>query len=85
MTELYDNMFMLNFAGHDATAYTLTFAIHFLAANPAVQDWVSEEARCVLGEEPAEWDYAMSFTRLKRCFAVLLETLRLCTAMPVAR
>lgn len=84
-SEIYGNMFMLNFAGHDTTAHTLTFAIHFLAANPDVQDWVSEEARSVLGEDRAEWDYAASFPRLKRCFAVLLETLRLYTPVPVAK
>lgn len=84
-SEIYGNMFMLNFAGHDTTAHTLTFAVHFLAANPAVQDWVSEEARSVLGEDQAEWDYAASFPRLRRCFAVLLETLRLYTPVPVAK
>ncbi|KAG6362779.1 hypothetical protein INS49_007873 [Diaporthe citri] len=87
-SEIYGNMFMLNFAGHDTTAHTLTFAIHFLAANPAVQDWVSEEARTVLGErdqDQAGWDYAASFPRLRRCFAVLLETLRLYTPVPVAK
>lgn len=87
-SEIYGNMFMLNFAGHDTTAHTLTFAVHFLAANPAVQDWVSEEARGVLvgGEDRAEgWDYAASFPRLRRCFAVLLETLRLYTPVPVAK
>lgn len=86
-SEIYGNMFMLNFAGHDTTAHTLTFAIHFLAANPAVQDWVSEEARAVLGgeEQEAVWDYAASFPRLRRCFAVLLETLRLYTPVPVAK
>lgn len=86
-SEIYGNMFMLNFAGHDTTAHTLTFAIHFLAANPAVQDWVSEEARCILGgEDQAGWgDYAASFPRLRRCFAVLLETLRLYTPVPVAK
>lgn len=84
-SEIYGNMFMLNFAGHDTTAHTFTFAIHFLAANPAVQDWVSEEVRSVLCENQAEWDYATSFPRLKRCFAVLLETLRLYTPVPVAK
>ncbi|KAK7701198.1 hypothetical protein SLS64_010531 [Diaporthe eres] len=87
-SEIYGNMFMLNFAGHDTTAHTLTFAIHFLVANPAVQDWVSEEARGVLGggeDQAAGWDYAASFPRLRRCFAVLLETLRLYTPVPVAK
>lgn len=84
-SEIYGNMFMLNFAGHDTTAHTFTFAIHFLAANPAVQDWVSEEVRAVLGDDRRSWDYAAHFPRLKRCFAVMLETLRLYTPVPVAK
>ncbi|POS68788.1 hypothetical protein DHEL01_v212818 [Diaporthe helianthi] len=84
-SEIYGNMFMLNFAGHDTTAHTFTFAIHFLAANPAVQDWVSEEVRAVLGDDRGGWDYASHFPRLKRCFAVMLETLRLYTPVPVAK
>ncbi|KAK2611481.1 hypothetical protein N8I77_004817 [Diaporthe amygdali] len=84
-SEIYGNMFMLNFAGHDTTEQSFTFAIHFLAANPTVQDWVSEEVRSVLCENQAEWDYATSFPRLKRCFAVLLETLRLYTPITVAK
>lgn len=84
-TEIYGNMFMLNFAGHDTTAHTFTFAIHFLAANPAVQDWVSEEVRVVLGDDREGWDYAAHFPRLRRCFAVMLETLRLYTPVPVAK
>ncbi|KAI7775546.1 hypothetical protein LA080_006695 [Diaporthe eres] len=69
-SEIYGNMFMLNFARHDTTAHTLAFTIHFLAANLAVQDWVSEEARGVLGrEDQAGWDYAASFSRVRWCFA----------------
>ncbi|KAK3293112.1 putative cytochrome P450 [Chaetomium fimeti] len=83
-SEIYGNMFMLNFAGHDTTAHTFTFAIHFIAANPDVQDWLSEEIRAVLGDDPADWKYA-SFPRLKRCMAILLETLRLYTVVPVSK
>ncbi|KAL1876453.1 hypothetical protein Daus18300_002697 [Diaporthe australafricana] len=84
-SEIYGNMFMLNFAGHDTTAHTFTFAIHFLAANPAVQDWVSEEARTVMGGNRDDWEYVTHFPRLKRCFAIMLETLRLYTPVPVAK
>jgi cytochrome P450 len=78
-------MFMLNFAGHDTTAHTFTFAMYFIAANPDVQDWLSEEIRAVLGDDPAERKYAASFPRLKRCLAVMLETLRLYTVVPVSK
>ncbi|KAI2469560.1 cytochrome P450 [Annulohypoxylon bovei var. microspora] len=56
--EIYGNMFAFNFAGHDTTAHTFTFALYFLAAHPEVQDWLSEEIRDVLGDRPvSEYDY----------------------------
>ncbi|XXH03924.1 hypothetical protein Hte_010332 [Hypoxylon texense] len=84
--EVYGNLFVLNFAGHDTTANTLTYAIMFLAANPAVQDWLSEELHHVLGDRQLdEWKYGSDFPRLKRCLAVLMETVRLYTPVPVAK
>lgn len=84
-SEIYGNMFMLNFAGHDTTAHTFTFAIHLLAAHPEVQAWLSEEARAVHDGSQQEWNYATDFPRLVRCLAVMLETLRLYTPIPVAK
>ncbi|KAK4187023.1 putative cytochrome P450 [Podospora australis] len=84
-SEVYGNMFMMNFAGHDTTAHTFTFAIYFLAANPQVQDWLSEELHAVLGDNQADWKYASSFPRLKRCLAVMLETLRLYTIVAISK
>ncbi|KAI1205124.1 cytochrome P450 [Annulohypoxylon truncatum] len=85
-SEIYGNMFAFNFAGHDTTANTLTFALYFLAANPDVQDWISEEVRSVLGDsDVSEWDYRSNFPRLKRCLSVLLETIRLYTPVPVIK
>lgn len=52
--------------------------MYFLAANPEVQDWMSEEIRAVFGDRPQhEWTASADFPRLKRCIAVLFETLRL--------
>lgn len=52
--------------------------MYFLAANPEVQDWMSEEIRAVFGDRPQhEWTASADFPRLKRCLAVLFETLRL--------
>ncbi|KAK8098955.1 uncharacterized protein PG998_012196 [Apiospora kogelbergensis] len=77
-SEIYGNMFAISFAGHDTTANTFTFALHFLAAHPDVQDWVSEEIRRVAGDRQSQqWDYRADFPRLKRCLAVIYETLRL--------
>ncbi|KAI0121935.1 cytochrome P450 [Daldinia grandis] len=78
--EIYGTMFVVSFAGHDTTAHLLTYAIFFLAANPSIQDWLAHELRQVLGDRPRqEWDYHADFPRLKRCMAILYETLRLKT------
>ncbi|KAI0146164.1 cytochrome P450 [Xylariaceae sp. FL1272] len=84
--EIYGNMFVFNFAGHDTTAHTFTFAIYFLAAHPKVQDWLSEEVQHVSGNRDIiELDYSVDFPQLKRCLSVMLETLRLYTPVPVAK
>ncbi|KAI0533327.1 cytochrome P450 [Xylaria digitata] len=84
--EIYGNMFVFNFAGHDTTAHTFMFAIAFLAANPPIQDWLREELQQVLGDRKLdEWDYYNDFPKLKRCNAVLMETVRLYTPVPVAK
>lgn len=84
-SEIYGNMFTFNFAGHDTTAHTFTFALYFLAANPAVQDWISEEIHHVMGDRaPDEWLYS-DYPRLKRCLAVIYETLRLYTPVPTSK
>ena len=52
----------------------------YLAANPSIQTWLAAELHHVLGTRPrSEWDYHADFPRLKRCLAVLYETLRLKT------
>ncbi|KAI5861437.1 cytochrome P450 [Durotheca rogersii] len=85
-SEIYGNMFAFNFAGHDTTANTFTFTMYFIAAHPDVQDWLSEEIRAVAGDrQPNEWDYRADFPRLKRCLAVLFETMRLYTPVPVIK
>ncbi|KAF3055565.1 Cytochrome P450 3A13 [Daldinia childiae] len=85
-SEIYGNMFTFNFAGHDTTAHSSTFALYFLAANPQVQDWISEEIQSVLGgRQPHEIDYRTEFQRFKRCLSVLYETLRLYTIVPAIK
>lgn len=84
--EIYGNMFVFNFAGHDTTAHTFTFALYFLAANPNVQIWLSEEIRAVMGDrQPHEWSASADFPRLKRCLSVLFETLRHYQPVPPAK
>jgi cytochrome P450 len=82
--EIYSNLFVFNFAGHDTTAHTFTFAIYFLAAHPDVQGWVRKEVLEVLGDSD-EWSYTAHYPRLKRCLSVMLETVRLYTPVPVAK
>ncbi|TVY16613.1 Cytochrome P450 [Lachnellula arida] len=75
--EIMGNVFVMNIAGHDTTANTLAFTVMLLASNPDVQDWLREELISVTGDKPLEdWDYSL-FEDLKRCQAVLIETLRL--------
>lgn len=85
-SEIYGNMFVFNFAGHDTTAHTLMFAIAFLAAKPQVQDWLSEELHTVFADRvPDQWDYQRDLPKLIRCHAVLMETVRLYTPVPIAK
>ncbi|ROV97578.1 hypothetical protein VSDG_04593 [Cytospora chrysosperma] len=78
--EIFGNLFVINFAGHDTTANTLAFSMLLLAAHPEVQAWLAEELAAIQdGKDTAveQWDYRAVFPRLKRCQAVVLETLRL--------
>ncbi|TEY71421.1 hypothetical protein BOTCAL_0093g00150 [Botryotinia calthae] len=77
-SEIFGNMFVFNFAGHDTISHTLCYALNLLATYPTVQDWISEEVDAVfLDSADSTWDYEHSFSNLKRCMAVMLETLRL--------
>lgn len=69
--EVYDNLFVFNFAGHDATASSLAIGICLLATRPDIQDWTAEEINAVLaGVESKESSYETAFPRLPRCLAV---------------
>lgn len=71
--EIFGNMFVFNFAGHDTTANALAYAFVLLAAHPEVQSWISEEIRYVCGgTETFALDYRQTFPKLKRCLAVLV-------------
>ncbi|OMP88823.1 Cytochrome P450 3A31 [Diplodia seriata] len=75
--EVFGNMFVFNFAGHDTTAHSLNFTFYLLAAHPWVQEWINEEIKYVFRDDDiSSWDYD-TFPKLNRCLAVLYETLRL--------
>ncbi|KAF7900088.1 hypothetical protein EAF00_004424 [Botryotinia globosa] len=77
-SEIFGNVFVFNFAGHDTVSHTPCYALNLLAAHPTVQDWISEEVNAVfLDSDSSTWDYVDSFPKLKRCMAVMLETLRI--------
>ncbi|KAF2136432.1 uncharacterized protein K452DRAFT_130448 [Aplosporella prunicola CBS 121167] len=75
--EVFGNMFVFNFAGHDTTAHSLAFTFYLLAAYPDIQDWMNEEICHIFKDDDrTKWNYDDS-QRLNRCLAILLETLRL--------
>ncbi|KAL4962315.1 cytochrome P450 [Aspergillus stella-maris] len=76
MDKIFRNIFVTNFTSHDTTANMLAFIMLLLAACLEVQDWVAEEFE-VLVSEDGPLDYHDLFPKLKRCRAVMYETLRL--------
>ncbi|KAF7929690.1 hypothetical protein BELL_0055g00040 [Botrytis elliptica] len=76
--EIYGNLFVYNFAGHDTTAVVLNWTIYLLAAHPEVQEWISQEINTVITNDmPSTWDFKEIYPRLNRCLAIMLETVRL--------
>ncbi|XDG07063.1 hypothetical protein ABKA04_006678 [Annulohypoxylon sp. FPYF3050] len=81
--EIFGNLFVINFAGHDTTANTLAFAMLLLASRLDVQGWLAAEIAFVTGDIPLEaCDYKEISPQLKRCRAVVYETLRLYPPVP---
>lgn len=71
--EVFGNIFIINFAGHDTTANTLAFSMILLAAHPEVQDWIAQELREVIKDPDNEiLEYEKVFEHLPRCKAVLV-------------
>lgn len=71
--EIFSDIFVINFAGHDTTANSLAFTMILLAANPEVQDWVAEEVREITKDRGSdEWKYDELFPSLKRSQAILV-------------
>ncbi len=71
--EIYGNIFVFNFAGHDTTAHVLAYSIVLLATRPDLQVWLTEELNNVLGDQDLQQSsYNVVFPRLKRCLAVLV-------------
>ena len=77
--EIFGNLFFYNVAGHETTANTLAYAVALMSTNRGVQDWIGEELDAVFGPEHNvnKWQYEKAFPQLKRCLALMYETLRL--------
>ncbi|KAL9609797.1 MAG: hypothetical protein Q9167_005451 [Letrouitia subvulpina] len=82
--EIFGNIFMYNLAGHETTANTVATALILLAAHPKCQEWLLEEIDMVFGRLSIveRKDYIMLFPKLRRCLAVMFETLRLYGSIP---
>jgi hypothetical protein len=70
--EIFGDIFVMNFAGHDTTANTPAFAMGLLASEPDVQDWVAQELHEVVPRVDDEWEYSPIYPQLLRCRAVLV-------------
>ncbi|KAL2059968.1 hypothetical protein VTL71DRAFT_10123 [Oculimacula yallundae] len=79
--EMYGNMFVYTFGGHESSAHTLSFAIYLLAAFPDVQSWLAEELQEI--DVTVETTHDELLPRMTRTMAVMYETLRLFPVTPV--
>ncbi|KAI1262679.1 putative cytochrome P450 [Xylariaceae sp. FL1019] len=77
--EIFGNLFIINFAGHDTTDHALAFAMLLMAAH-LEEHWLAEGIKLVTGDSPVETrDYKEMFPRTKHCRATIYEVLRLYT------
>ena len=84
--EIFGNIFVINFAGHDTTANTLAFSMLLLAVYPEVQDWVSDELQEIAKDGGnGQLEYGVLFPKLIRCRAVMVCTHYLPHILPKLR
>ena len=76
--EIRDDAMSILVAGHETTAYTLTFALYLLSKHPTAYARLQQEVHDVLGERPP---LLADLARLPYTTQVIKETLRL---LPVA-
>ncbi|ORY34740.1 cytochrome P450 [Naematelia encephala] len=73
-SEIVGNIFIFSIAGHETTAYNLTWALAFLALYPDVQEKLYEEVNSVTGGELPTY---RDVKALPLCLATIYEALRL--------
>ena len=68
--EVFGNMFVYTFGGHDTTAHSLAFTFLLMSIHPEVQDWIRDEIKTVFkGDDMSTWDFE-DLGKLKRTLAV---------------
>ncbi|ORZ15229.1 cytochrome P450 [Absidia repens] len=76
--ELRRNLCIFFLAGHDTTAFTLSFMIYELAVNPEMQERARKEAIAILGDDPYDKLPDIEDTKqMSYINAVMKETMRL--------
>ena len=77
--EVFGNMFVYTFGGHDTTAHSLAYTFVLLSIHPEVQDWMREEIRSVFtNDDPSSWKYE-DFGKLVR-----LQAVQVSLALPIS-
>ncbi|KAJ5720785.1 cytochrome P450 [Penicillium malachiteum] len=84
--QLFGNVWLFMFAGHEANANTLTFIIILLASHPNIQRALQADIDSIIGDTPSDqWSYDLHYKHLMSGYvgAVINEALRLFTVLPV--
>lgn len=73
--EVAGNLFIYSIAGHETSANTMAYAIAMLACYPKWQEWMRVELQQIFGDkDPAESDYEVVFSQLKRPLAIMVRS-----------
>lgn len=80
--ELRSQLFVFMLAGYETTSVALAWTSYFFALYPEVQEKARREIEETLKDNDLEWD---AFESMEYLAAVINESLRLCTPIPLFR
>ena len=80
--ELFGQVFVFLFAGHDTSSVSLTWILYFLAQYPDVQQKLRREVKESLNEQEGTWE---TYESMKYLTAVINESMRLRPAASIFR
>ncbi|XP_028416651.1 cytochrome P450 3A16-like [Dendronephthya gigantea] len=80
--ELFSQIFIFLFAGHETSAVSMSWMLYFLAQNPDVQKRLRQEVEVTLNEKEECWE---TYDSMEYLTAVVNESLRLRPSAPVYR